>query len=280
MFFPARPTVLATSLRTSAVALFLTLFASLCPAEVRLEQAPPLYEQSLRTRVQQFYSYMQLSQYADAAALVTKATRDNFQNTHRNPFLSFSLGTIRFEPAGSPAPKKAEVTVDLQVFPFGATATLHAAEATAWVQEGNNWYMEAPKPHVATFEELTKGGKQAKPEAPEEIKFATLQRDMGKLAIGEKGVALFAFKNSSNHPVTLEVTTYCDCLVVKNLKKQYQPGESAELRLEFDSKNYLDDYAQSVFVKSLPGGTTTKLLVNGFILRPGQEKPVEKPEKP
>ena len=55
---------------TSCAGQILTLFASLCPAEVRLEQAPPLYEQSLRTRVQQFYSYMQLSQYADAAALV------------------------------------------------------------------------------------------------------------------------------------------------------------------------------------------------------------------
>jgi hypothetical protein len=102
---------------------------------------------------------------------------------------------------------------------------------------------------------------------------------MGKLAIGEKGVSLFRFKNVADHPVSLEVSTFCDCLVAKGLKKQYLPGESGELRLDFDSTNYLDDYAQSIFVKSHPGGITTKLLITGFVLRPDPERP-DKPDKP
>jgi hypothetical protein len=230
--------------------------------------------------VQQYYSYMQLGKFGEASAMVTKATRNNFLNTHKGPFLSFEFSTIRFDPADSANPQKAEVTVQLETFPFGAVAPVHSPETTAWILEGKAWYLEAPEPHVANFEKLFEGGKQAKPAPPEEAKFTAFNSDMGKLAVGEKGSAVFQFKNIANHPLTLEVSTYCDCLKLTNLKKQYQPGETAELRFTFDSTNYLDDYSQTVFVKTGPGGATIRLLVTGFVLRPGMEKPPEKPEKP
>jgi hypothetical protein len=279
MHQPVRRQMPSTSLRCFAVSLFLTVTVFLQAAPVQSGQSLPPYEESLRARVQQYYGFLQLGKFAEASTLVTRGTRENFQNTHKGPFLSFTLDAIHFDPAGSTAPRKAAVTVQLEVFPFGAVSTLHAPETTNWTRVGEIWYLEAPPPHVATFEELTKGGKQAKTAPPDEIKFTTFKSDMGKLKIGEKGVSIFPFKNTSDHPTTLEVTTYCDCLLVKGLKKQYQAGETGELRVDFDSTNYLDDYAQTIFVKTLPGGASTRLLITGFVLRPNQEKP-ETPQKP
>jgi hypothetical protein len=259
--------------RSLAVALVLS-FAS-CPSSAGTpSEQTPAYEQSLRARVQQYYGYMQQGKYTEAATLVTKATRDNFQNTHKGPFLSFNLDTIRFDPPGSPSPKKAEVTVMLETFPFGSVSTLHSPETTNWVRLGEIWSLEAPPPHVATFEELTKGGHPGQRQAPpDELKFTSVKSDLGKLKPGDIGVALFPFKNVSDHPVSLEVTTYCDCLVVKNLKKKYQPGETGELRLDFNSTNYLDEYAQTIFVKTSPGGVVTRLWITGYVVRLAPEKP-------
>jgi hypothetical protein len=162
--------------------------------------------------------------------------------------------------------------VVIEAFPLGAVSAVHASETTTWEQVGKSWYLEAPVPHVATFEELTAGGKDSKA-APADVKFATLESDMGKLKHGETGEAVFPFENTTHHPVTLEVTTYCECLAPKDLKKKYLPGETGELRLTFNSRDYLDDYAQTITVKTLPGGGTTNVHVKGFVTRPGAETP-------
>jgi beta-lactamase regulating signal transducer with metallopeptidase domain len=229
---------------------------------------------ALHARVQQYYSYMQQGRYGEAASFTTKATRNNFLNTHRNQFLSVKIDSVQlWGVKTADGPYRAQVTAQLETSPFGAVATVFSPETTTWAQVGKTWYLEAPAPHVPTFEELTAGGKPNKPEAPVDVKFATTESDMGKLKHGETGVAIFPFKNTTDHPVTIEVSTYCECLVVKNLKKRYQPGETGELRLDFNSSQYLDDYAQTIFVKTLPGGATTSVHVKGFVIRPQAEIP-------
>ncbi len=237
-------------------------------------------EQALRARVQQFYTHLQMAQFSDALTLVTKATRNDFLNGRHNPPQAFTLDKVRFDPPDAPSPKKAEVIVVIDTFAPGSVTPVKIPETSNWVLEGGAWCFEAPKPHVASFGDLTKGG-QSKSAAQEEVTFSNFKEDMGKLAIGQKGVATFSFKVVASHPVSLDVSTFCDCLVVKNLKKTYQPGETGSFRIEFDSTNYLEDYGQTIAVKTMPGGGTTKLLVTGFVRRPDAPKPekAETPEK-
>src|SRR5207247_688180 len=109
------------------------------------QNSMPLYEQSLRTRVDQFYADLQMGKYADAEKLVTDATKANFRERRKNPFLSFGLDAIRFDPPGSSAPQKAEVTVKLEVFTPGSTVPIRASETTNWVANANTWELEQPK---------------------------------------------------------------------------------------------------------------------------------------
>ena len=96
------------------------------------------------------------------------------------------------------------------------------------------------------------------------MKFGGHRFGLGLMKNGEKKVARFPFTNPTDHLVTItQVATGCECLTVKDFKKEYKPGESGELVIEFDSTNYPGLYAQTMVVKTSPGDATSYLLVEG-----------------
>jgi len=80
---------------------------SVATASAAKQEATPAYAQALRSRVEQYYSLMQLARFEEAEALVAPASRDNFRRMPKNPFLDCEIGGIRFEPKDSTAPEKA-----------------------------------------------------------------------------------------------------------------------------------------------------------------------------
>jgi hypothetical protein len=229
------------------------------------KEVAPVYEQALRNRVEQFYSLMQLSRFADAEVYVTEATRQNFIDQPKGPFLSFEISTIKFEAKANATPDKAEVTVQQEVFVPPAPAPIRATSVTTWIRIGDTWMLQAPKVDIPTFTKLfdrkPKGPRPPPP--PVEVKFDKESAEMGKVTRGQKGFAHFKFKNISDHPVSLEINTYCDCLTVKNLKPEYKAGESGEITVELDSTEFLEEYMQTIMVKTLPGTAETRLLISG-----------------
>ena len=76
----------------------------------------------------------------------------------------------------------------------------------------------------------------------------------------------------------------CECLRVKTEKKEYQPGESGELVIEFDPSGYKYNYEQTIVVKTDPGDLSTHLHIRAFVLPRPQEPPQaegeQKPKQP
>ncbi len=238
-------------------------------------QGVPAYEQALRDRVNKFYGLMRLGRFDDAEAFITDDTKPNFREEPKGPFLSFEIVGIKFETQGSAGPTRARVTVSLEIFTPPNPQTVSRQAITPWIRAGDTWLLESPKFKNADFRDLTKSAPR-KPLPPVEVKFEKDRFAMGNVIRGQKATARFAFKNISDHPVSLEVSTFCDCLVVKNLKAEYKPGESGEFTVEFDSTEYLDEYAQTIVAKSSPGGAETHLLITGYVPRP--PPPAEKPK--
>jgi hypothetical protein len=273
---------LSSTLRILFVA-GLLLSPNLLPSSGRIEaqrkDAAPGYEQALRARVEGFYGLLQVGKYVEAEAYITEASRQNFRDWPKGPFLSFEITAFKFETKQSGTPDRVQVTVEQQVFVPPSPAPVAAQSITNWLRVGDTWVLDAPKVEIPTFQRLfdrkPKPGRAAPP--PIEVKFEKDRASMGNISHGQKGTVHFAFKNISDHTVSLEVNTFCECLVVKNLKPEYKPGEVADLTLELDSTEYLEEYAQTIIVKSSPGGAQTNLLVSGYIPRPAP--PAEKPEK-
>ena len=93
-------------------------------------------------------------------------------------------------------------------------------------------------------------------------------------------MARFAFTNVSQRVVTVSVRqTSCDCLRLKTQQKEYKPGESGTLEIEFDPSglgvNSQTSFMQDIIIKTEPGGAYAKLVV-GALLAPAPA-PAAKP---
>ena len=102
---------------------------------------------------------------------------------------------------------------------------------------------------------------------------------MGMIQPGQIKVARFPFTNVTDHPVTItSIETFCDCLKAKIDKKEYKPGESGEVAIEFNPKGFERDYGATILVKTDPGDIPTHLTVLGFVVPswPPNNKPAAK----
>lgn len=251
---------------------------ALAPGAGSAEVPPPVLkarEESLRKRAEEFYLLLQSGRVDQAEAYIAPDSREDFRKERRGPFLGFKVDSIKLQPDG----QQATVSVQMRVIMgnMGGPVTMPLPSHWTWVD--GLWYQVVP--HAATqagdvkalFNTAASPG-QAR---PEELKFKYHNYLMGKIQSGQITVARFPFTNVADHAVTLSsVNTFCDCLRVKSGKKEFKPGESGELDIEFDPKGYEMLYAQTILVKTDPGDLTARLSVTGFVVPPPRESPKPK----
>lgn len=252
----------------------------LIPSAV-LAQTASKQEEALKARVQEFYRLLQVAQPTDAEPFVTKDTLDNFRNTTKKAFVSYELESVKVEPDGKTGTAKVNIQT---IIPFSTTPAM-VPVTTQWKLQDGDWRVVMPKPQdMATLKDAFEQAKKQKnepPPPPDELKFKGKKFGFGIIAPGQIKVARFPFTNVTDHVVTLrEVLTGCDCLTVKTEKKEYKPGESGEVVIQFDPTGIEDLYRQTILVRTDPGGLKTLLNVDGFVQYKRDPAPKEPEKKP
>lgn len=216
-------------------------------------------EQALKVRVQEFYTLLHTRQYAKAEAYATKDSRERLRDQASNPFLGFRVISAEVNPDGQSAKAKVELTL---MTPYMA-APMPYERTTEWRLEEGEWRIVVPEPPpVATLESMMAMGGEKKEMKPEQLQFKGHTYGLGVMKPGEVKAAAFPFTNVTDHSVRIaEIVTGCDCLKVKTEKMEYQPGESGELVIEFDSTNYEYEYLQSVKVRTQPDDVISYLKI-------------------
>lgn len=258
----------------------LVVLAVACPRGLALPagEQPAELEQALRQRVQEYYSLLQLGRWTQAEAYVTEDTREEYRNQNKNAFLGFSIAELAVDPDGS----EAKVTVQIHFFTGISPQPVASPRRTHWrLEEDGLWYVEIPKPDPRVLDGVFGGPKREYTPPPEELKFEGHRYGLGRVERGQIKQARFPFTNVTDHVVTLsEVLTGCECLQDKTKKREYQPGESGELVIEFNPEGYQRDYIQTILVKTNPGDVTSYLTVAAYVMPPPHDfEPAKSSEK-
>jgi hypothetical protein len=234
----------------------------------RADSVQPGREESLRKRVAELYSLLQLGRWDQAEAYITVESRENFRRQQKSLFLGFKVDSIKLDPDGKEAIVRLQVQ---QVMGQGPPTPITAPQTTRWVFADNLWYLVVPDPanqdkeFHALFDKP--GGRAPASLRPEELKFKGHRYIMGKIQPGQIKVARFPFTNVTDHPVSISsVETGCPCLEAKVEKKEFKPGESGEIAITFNPAGYEREYVETVVVKTDPGDSTTYLTVTGYII--------------
>ncbi len=235
--------------------------------------AGPAPQERLRQRVEELYALMQVGRWEQAEAYVAPDSRENFRKQPKNAFLGFKVDSLNVNADGQSA------TVRLQMEVVGsmpATGAVTMPQISHWLFIDGQWYLAVPDPadQGKNFKALFNAKEGRAAPAPEELKFKGSRYSLGKIQPTEIKVASFPFTNVTNHVVTLtSVETYCPCLQVKTGKKEFKPGESGDLEIEFNPAGFSREYMQTIVVKTDPGDLTTHLTVIAFVIPPEPERP-------
>ncbi len=259
-----------TPIRLFRVALLVLLAAAALPEPGSAQAADAA--KTLRDRVQQFYSLMQTGRLAEAAEYVTEATRDNFRNTPSGPFVSFEVENINIDDRRDAA----TVAVRLQTVSRFATGPVPVVVTSRWVLTAKGWQAIAERTPEGNTQTLfsSGAGRAAANPAPELLKFKGSKWGFGVIRTGQTKTARFPFTNVAKQNVTIaSVLTGCPCLQVKLDKREYKPGESGDIVIDFTPTEGLsEEYIQTIVVKLEPGNVRVNLHVNGYIPRTNPPK--------
>jgi len=230
-------------------------------------------EESLRKRAEEFYQLLQLGRVDQAEAYIALDSKENFRKEPKGFFLGFKVDSIKLQPDG----RAATVLVQTQVImgnTGGSPVTMPRTSHWTWVD--GLWYLveSPPATQGENMKALFSAPGTRGQARPEELKFKYHLYVLGKIQPGQITAARFPFTNVTDHTVTLtSVNTFCDCLRVKAGKKEFKPGESGELNIEFDPKGFELSYVETILVKTDPGDLTAYLTVSGYVVPPPRESP-------
>jgi len=245
---------------------------------------PPLAasssEESLRTRVEQFYAALQQGNWAQAEKCLTKESRPIFRNQEKKPVAGYQIDSIKLDPSGNTATVVVTVPTILPIAP----QPILKAQKTQWRLLRGVWYCEFSKPDPQALQAAFATSSQQKAPLPrlhigsQDLKFQSFWVSVGETYGSERKVARFPFTNISKHNVTLaEVQISCDCLRLKTQQKEFKPGEAGVLEFEFDPSSLQRDMVQAltlgVVVTTQPENAVTRLAI-GTSLIPGS-RPAE-----
>jgi hypothetical protein len=223
-------------------------------------------EQSLRKRVEEFYTLMHAGKWTEAENYVAADSRERFHNGHKKEFLGSEVKSLELDEGGEGA------TVSVTVYNYSPISSkpLPFAHVTEWRRVNGVWFLELPKLEIGSAD---KAGGAAPFSPPEQLKFKGHRFGLGTVHAGETKVVRFPFTNVTDHTVTItSVELVSPCLKLRSEKKVYKPGESGELVIGFDPGTLEGEYAQTVVVKTDPGRITTRLLIFGVVAFRIQQK--------
>jgi hypothetical protein len=269
--------------RMSVILLFVLALA-VVPSERAVAQSAPAArsaaasaperaasEKALRETVQSFYAFLQAGQRSRAEQFVEEASRERFRNDAGGPFLGFEIVSFEIAPDGA----RADVNTKLTVFSRFANGPLPVTVKSQWVRRGDGWFATLPETGMADLQALFSSGGASRPPAREVLKFAGTRYNYAVMRNNQVKTARFPFTNSSDQTVTIaEVLTGCKCLVPKLAKKEFKPGESGEIAVDFDPSGFDREYEQTIVVKVQPGDVRQHLVVRATVVPPGSDKPV------
>lgn len=228
----------------------------------------------LHSRVEEFYSLLQLGKWAQAETYLTEESKESFRNQNKSPFVGFKIDSIKMEKDG----EEAEALVHIRFYTGLPPTLVLAARTTRWRRVDGIWYVDIPKPDPYSMQSLFATRTQRGARPPKELKFKGHEYHLGEMQQGQRKVARFPFTNVTDHIVIIsDVATGCECLRVLTEKREYKPGESGELAIQFDPTGFKYDYAQTIVVKTEPGSLRTFLTVKAFVAPPPRHPPKAHP---
>jgi hypothetical protein len=106
------------------------------------------------------------------------------------------------------------------------------------------------------------GTPKAVVEGEKEHNFGVMERNV-------KGEHVFKVSNQGTAPLSIKVGhTTCKCTVAKLANETLAPGESTEVRLEWEAKSYVEDFRQSAEVETNdPANRVIRLAIAGNIIQ-------------
>jgi hypothetical protein len=232
-------------------------------------------KQILRKRVEEIYTFLQVGNWARVEDYLTEESKEIFRSQAKKQIIGFEIELIKLDPDAVSATVVVRVPT---ITPF-STAPVSVPQSTQWRLVNGNWYAVLAKPDINALKELfdsapAKGTTKSPPRPGPQtraLKFETPGSALGVVHSGEVKLVRFPFINAADHAVTIaQVMTGCECLRPKIEKKQYKPGESGELAIEFNPAgpefDYEQAYTQTIVVQTDPGGGLTRLIINAHIV--------------
>jgi uncharacterized protein DUF1573 len=230
---------------------------------------------ALRKRVEEYYSLLQAGRYTQAEDYMTPDSKEPFRRVPKSAFLGFEIKTLNLDSDK----KTAAVVVQVQAFMPGLSSQpVEMPYNSNWRLVDGVWYLVFPKEMpMSPLSAISNNTSTPQIPRTEELKFKGHHYNLAKIDRGQKKVARFPFTNVTDHVVTItQVITGTPLLTVENYKKEYKPGESGVLAIDFVPDDIERDYAQTVVFRTNPGNTITHLLVTAYITpKPGE--PVKEP---
>jgi uncharacterized protein DUF1573 len=250
--------------------LLILLIGGPCPYVSSQDSAQQLSKpaSSLRTRVKEFYSFLKAGNWSKAENYVSRETLDTFRNQAKTPFESFEIDSVELQPGGA----RATVRVTTKLMTPYSTSPFPFPLTTHWRLVGGRWYVVVPNPPrepVKAMMRQAPADKGAPPQKPPvELKFEHTDLIVDSIQPGEVKLARFPFTNVSDHVVKIgKVVTGCDCLRLKDGKRDYKPGESGTLEFAWDPIHRDFNYAleDTIAVTTEPGGAVTFLMARTVV---------------
>jgi hypothetical protein len=240
-------------------------------------------EEALRARVEQCYSALQQGDWPKVEKYLTKDSKPIFHaQTQKKPLLAYKIQSIKLEPDG----QTATVVVEVPIMSAAMPRPIPVPNTTLWRLKNHVWYMELSRPQTDANAQqalFNMAPKVTRPPAPlvisKDLKFESTWCGLGNVESGETPLAKFAFKNVGTHSVTLaEVRLGCDCLRLKTQQKEYKPGESGTLEIEFHPASLgltMEESFSQVVVLRVEPGDAYVLLTIGARVAPAPQPPAK-----
>jgi len=116
---------------------------------------------------------------------------------------------------------------------------------------------------------------QSSPPSDAKIKFDSLEHDFGKIGPDSLNTCKFTFKNAGKDILKIDrLQGTCKCTVPDLQKKEYAPGESGEISVEFHAPKFQGDTSQHVIVFSNDSNNPrAELAIKAYVQLQVQVKP-------
>jgi hypothetical protein len=215
--------------------------------------------ETIKRRVEEFYSLLQRNQVKQAEAYVSRDSLESFRNLTNNPFVGFEVKSVKLAPEGS----SAAVEIAILFMDPRVPTPIPFPRQTDWLLEDGEWRFALPDPMSLFRQRNTRPAGQQGAQA---LKFSQDRAKFGEIRQGDKKQVQVSFTNISDQPVRItEVVTDCECLQAKTDKQTYAPGEAGVITIDFDPANYLYYYQQTIVVKTDPGDLRSLLMVEANV---------------